>query len=123
MNLFTVASTNYTNNIVMDTYAVQKVDEYETWKDANLVSHKYAGRTRIKGSFSMRFMKKSDYDAFVAALALAKQPGGYYLATLYCVNTNTTEIANMLISFAPTLSQKSNLVQDVLEFNVDVEEL
>lgn len=123
MNLFTVGTVNYTNNIVLDSYAVQKTKEYETWTDANLVTHKYAGRTRIKGSFSMRFLKKSDYDSFVTTLANAEQSGGYYIATLYCVNTNTTEIANVTIDFAPYLSQKSNLQQDVLEFEVQIEEL
>ena len=123
MNLFTVGTVNYTNNIVLDSYAVQKTKEYETWTDANLVTHKYAGRTRIKGSFSMRFLKKSDYDAFVTTLANAEQSGGYYIASLYCVNTNTTEIANVTIDFAPYLSQKSNLQQDVLEFEVQIEEL
>lgn len=123
MNLFTVAQTNYSNRIVLNTYAVQKTDEFETWTDANLVTHKYAGRTRIKGSFSMRFIKKSDYDAFVTALANAKQSGGYYIAQLYCVNTNTTELANVIIDFAPVLSQKRNLQLDVLEFQVNIEEL
>ena len=123
MSLFIVATNDYTNNIVLDSYAVQKTDEFETWTDANLVTHKYAGRTRVKGSFSMRFMKKSQYDAFVTALATAKQSGGYWIATLYCVNTNTNEIANVDINFAPKLSQKANLQQDVLEFTVSVEEL
>lgn len=123
MSLFIVATNDYTNNIVLDSYAVQKTDEFKTWTDANLVTHKYAGRTRVKGSFSMRFMKKSQYDAFVTALATAKQSGGYWIATLYCVNTNTNEIANVDINFAPKLSQKANLQQDVLEFTVSVEEL
>lgn len=123
MSLFIVAATDYSNNIVLDTYAVQKTDEFQTWTDANLVTHKFAGRTRIKGSFSMRFMKKSQYDAFVTALATAKQSGGYWIATLYCVNTNSSEIANVTINFAPTLSQKANLQKDVLEFQVTVEEL
>ena len=123
LNLFTVGAVNYTTKIVMDSYAVQKTKEFQTWTDANLVSHKYGGRTRIKGSFTMKFQNKAEYDAFVSTLASAEQAGGYYIATVYCVNTNTTEIANLTIDYSPTLTQHDNLQLDVLEFNVDVEEM
>lgn len=122
--LFKVGDTDYTNNIVMDSYDVQKNDMYVEWTDADWHDHQPMVRTRVEGSFTMKFRTLASYEAFVADLASKKETGRYYVGCrLWCNNTLTLETVGIYIDYAPVLTQRPSLQMDYLEFEVSVKEV
>lgn len=122
MTLFVLGQNNYSTNIIKGSYEVNEYDEREEWVDANYVTHKYGGRTRIRGSFDMQFMKLADYQAFVSDLAANKSLNGTYIATLYVNNKGAAESINCYITFEAGLEQDSNLLLRVPAFTVEVQQ-
>ena len=71
--LFKVGSTDYTASILNDeTYNVKKNDEFDVWKDANRVEHRKKVRTRVAGSFNLKFRDEASYTSFLTTLAAEK---------------------------------------------------
>lgn len=122
LNLFVVGSTDYTNNIINESYDVQKTDVFETWTDANYKIHRETIRTRIEGSFTMRFLSLASYQAFVSHMAQQKTSGGYYSCTIWSNNTQESNTAELFIEWAPKAVQRPDLVMDYSEFTVNVTE-
>ena len=122
LNLFTLGETNLSTKIIRNSYKVNEVDEFEEWIDANYVKHRYAGRTKIKGSFEMQFTKKSEYEAFINLLSTNRQNGGTYIASLFVNNKNEVASINCYISFEAGLEQTSNLQLYFPKFTVTVEQ-
>lgn len=122
LNLFLLGANDYTNNIINETYDVQKEDVYVSWTDGNFIDRREITRTRIVGKFTMRFRTLASYEAFVADLSSAKTSGGYYACTIWANNTVDSNSANLFISMSPVAHQKPNLVMDYQEFEVTVKE-
>lgn len=122
LNLFTLGGVNYSAHIIKGSYNVNKVDEFEEWTDADYKVHRYAGRTRVKGSFEMQFMNTGDYSNFITAMDTNKQTNGTYLPTLFINNRNAAESVTCFLSFEVGLEQDSNLRLRFPKFTVSVEE-
>lgn len=122
LNLFTVGGVNFSAHIVRNSYKVNRVDEFEEWTDANYTTHRYAGRSRVKGSFELQFMKAADYNTFLSTMSTSKQSNGTYLPTLFINNTNGAESITCYLSFEVGLEQDSNLQLRFPKFKVTVEE-
>jgi hypothetical protein len=120
MLLFSIGQSNYSTNIIKGSYEVNEYDEREEWVDANYITHKYGGRTRIRGSFDLMFMKLSQYQSFLADLSANKNLDGTYLATLYVNNKGTAESIKCYLTFEAGLEQDSNLLLRVPAFTVEV---
>lgn len=122
LSLFTLNNVNYSTNIVAESYNVNQVNEHETWTDGDYITHKYSGRTRVKGSFTLRFLTESDFAAFITNFEASRTSGHYHVVTLRVNNLNTSKTINAFLSYAVGLNQKSNLRLDIPEFEVKVEE-
>ena len=122
LNLFTLGEVNYSTKIIRNSYKVNQVDEFEEWTDANYIKHRYAGRTKIKGSFEMQFIKKSEYEAFILQLSTLRQSGGTYIASVFVNNLNEVASINCYISFESGLEQTGNLQLYYPKFKVTVEQ-
>lgn len=121
--LFKVGTTDYTANILNDeTYNVRKDDVFDVWEDANRVEHRNIVRTRVAGSFNLKFRDEASYTSFLTTLAAAKQAEGYYSCSIYCNNTKTVENVNLFISFEPVLVQESSMQLSFKEFALEVRE-
>ena len=70
----------------------------------------------------MRFIHLSDYQAFIEDLEAKTALGGYVLARIFCVNTQTVESAALFIDYTPTMRQKKDLTYEVLTLDVTVKE-
>lgn len=122
MDLFILNNTNYSNNIINESFDVQKNNIYNEWVDGNYTTHKALLRTKITGSFNMRFRKLEEYQAFARMLEETRTTQGYNLCFIHANNTDSFQQANLFINIAPKLSQKTNLILDYGEFVVNVEE-
>jgi hypothetical protein len=122
LELFVLDGTDYTNNIINDTYDVNNNDVEETWTDGNYVEHFEVVRTRLEGRFTLRFRSLASYEAFVADYASKKQADGLCSCKLWSNKTLAHKTGNVKLTFAPVPMQKSNLVMDYHEFNVTVRE-
>lgn len=116
------STTDYTNKVAADDYKVNKTKVEEIWSDGNSEEHRRFKRFRITGTFKMRFIHLSDYQAFIADLESKTTTGGYVLAHIFCVNTQTVESAALFIDFTSTMRQKKDLTYEVLTLDVTVKE-
>ena len=116
------STTDYTNKVLADDYKVNKTKVEEIWSDGNVNEHRRLKRSRITGTFKMRFIHLSDYQAFIADLEAKTTTGGYVLARIFCVNTQTVESAALFIDYTPTMRQKKDLTYEVLTLDITVKE-
>lgn len=122
LELFVLGGTDYTNNIINDTYDVNDNDVEETWTDGNYVEHFEVVRTRLEGRFTLRFRSLASYEAFVADYASKKQADGLCSCKLWSNKTLAHKTGNVKLTFTPVPMQKDNLVMDYKEFSVTVRE-
>ena len=122
LELFKVGNTDYTNNIINGTFNVKKNDVAGEWTDANWTDKKDPVRTRVEGSFTMKFRTLGSYEAFVADLASNKSSGLTYPCTVWCTNSLTHETGNFFLDFDAVAEQKPNLVMNYVEFELNVKE-
>lgn len=91
MAFFKIGATDITPWIDIQDYDMQRSDVYTTWTDANDVDHRVVTRQRISGKFKAGFQKATDFAAFTALLASARNADGYYSVTAYVNNTGAEE--------------------------------
>lgn len=119
--LFGIQHTDFTKYIVSPTYQVNKQDDYESWKDANGIKHRVVYRSRISGTFDMKFIDRTQYENFLMALETVKQDG-YYTVLLYVNNTLQLEMADVFIEIDPAMTAQYSRVPEMNKFKVRVEE-
>jgi len=115
------AVSDYTPFIISKTYKVNEQDVYETWTDANGITHRVIYRRKISGSFEMKFINRQEYDNFLSDLASVKTDG-YYPVELYVNNLLTTKSANVFLQIEPAMSAQYSDYPEMDEFSVKVVE-
>lgn len=118
--LFTAVS-DFTPFIISKTYKVNKQDVYETWTDANGITHRVIYRTKISGSFEMQFINRAMYDVFIDELESIKTDG-YYPVELYVNNLLTTKTANVFLQIEPAMAAQYSDYPEMDKFSVKVVE-
>ena len=88
---FKIGTTDLTDFVDVQTYAVNREDVYDSWTDGNWIDHRVIARQRRTGTFSLGFATAADFAAWTALLASAKAAGGYYAVTAYINNTGATD--------------------------------
>lgn len=88
---FKIGTTDLTDKVDVQTYAVNREDVFEEWTDANWTDHRVVARQRCRGSLRVGFSSLTDYDAFVALLTAQKAAGGYFTVTAYINNLGAAE--------------------------------
>lgn len=63
--LFKIGSVDYTQNITVPSFKVNMLPQYTEWTDANYTLHRTLKRYVVKGTFTMRFNSKEEYEAFI----------------------------------------------------------
>ena len=94
---FKIGSTDFTGKVDPQSYAVNLVDEYTSWKDGNRREHREVTRQRRKGSFSLGFRSTADFASFRSTLTTAKTADGYCAVTVYVSNTGSTDTINAFL--------------------------
>lgn len=121
--LFKVGTTDYTGNVVQNTWDVNKLPVYKEYKDANEEKHKRFLRNKISGSFKMVFKDLTDFAAFQTTLDNARSATNFTVfCTVYDNKHSTTETINAFIDFKPGLRQSVGLEEYIEPFTVTLEE-
>lgn len=121
--LFKVGTTDYTGNVVQNTWDVNKLPVYKEYKDANEEKHKRFLRNKISGSFKMVFKDLTDFAAFQSALDTARSATNFTVScTVYDNKHSQAETINAFIDFKPGLRQKAGLEEYIEPFTVTLEE-
>lgn len=118
--LFTAVS-DFTPFIISKTYKVNEQDVYETWTDANGITHRVIYRKKISGSFELQFIDRSIYDRFIDELESIKQDG-FYPIELYINNLLMTKQVNAFLSMEPVMNAQFSDYPEMAKFSVKVVE-
>ena len=100
--LFKINTTDLSTFDYKPEHKVNRTDVFESWTDGNWIEHRQLLRTRISGQVTLRFTQPTDYSAFVALLTSERTADGYYLITVWCSNTNTSETLNAFLEVEGT---------------------
>lgn len=117
--LLTINSVDFTPYIISKSYEVNKQDVYEGWTDANGIAHRSIYRTKISGTFTMKFIDRTKYSAFLTALSAVKTDG-YYAVTLYVNNTLSSETINAFVTIHPAMTAQYSNYPEFEQFQVEV---
>lgn len=93
--IFKVGTTDFTNNVVIGSYEVNKVPVYDEWEDASGTIHRIKTRDRISGSFEIFFRTLTDYATFLTAV------------------TNNTSSSNLSVKVSLAINNANTTVTDV----------
>ena len=94
---FKIGTTDLTDYVDVQTYAVNREDVYDSWTDGNWIEHRVIARQRRSGTFSLGFATAAAFSAWTTLLASAKTAGGYYAVTAYINNTGATDTFNAFL--------------------------
>lgn len=81
-----IGTTDVSQYLDIQNYAMNAVDVYEEWTDGNWVDHRVINRQRITGKVSAGFSSESNYAAFISLLSSARDAEGYYPVTAFVIN-------------------------------------
>ena len=117
--LFEVLETDFTPYIVSKSYQMNRQDSYEEWTDGNGITHRNVYRSKISGSFEMKFINRAAYGSFLAALDAVKTDG-YYPVTVYVNNTLFPETIEAFITIEPSMTAQYRNIPEFEQFTVKV---
>lgn len=121
--LFKVDTTDYTGNVVQNTWNVNRLPVYKTYKDANEETHRRFLRNKISGKFQMAFSSIDDYASFKAVLDSKRSATNYTLpCTVYDNMSGSTITINAFIDYSLTVKQSAGLTEYIEPFEVKIEE-
>lgn len=125
MDLFVVSNKNFTQHIKMSSYKVNRVDDYEEWKDANRVKHREVTRTKVSGSFTLLYDDAAELDDFFDTIeaARASHPSKALEMTVYLNNFHTTATITGTIKYTPVNDRPYFGKKKTNGFEVSIEEL
>lgn len=99
--LFKIGGRDYTRNIPVPNYTVNRLPSYYEWTDANRLTHRDVVRYQIAGDFKVRFASKAEYLDFIHTIRDG-MTRGYVTCELYVNNEDRTMTADCFIDFAPS---------------------
>lgn len=119
--LFQILSTDFTPYIISKTYTMNKQDSYEKWVDGNGITHRAIYRTKISGTFEMKFINRTAYNTFLTALEAVKTDG-YHSVTVYVNNKLHMETIDAFVTIEPSMTAQYKTVPEFEQFTVRVEQ-
>lgn len=120
--LFYIYGKDFTERIERATYNVNRSDVYKEWTDANGTVHRDVTRTRIKGSFTIGFHKKTELKDFIAYMRQGKTSGGYYPVMLYLNNEDELVGANVFLDLTANVQRDVKNDRFFAVYSVEVAE-
>lgn len=132
MEIFKIGSVDFSSNVVVPNYEINREPEYDSYDDCDYITHKYIKRKRVSGEFSLKFFSMDDfidtgvvihgYRTFVETYNASRKSDGSIEATLYLNN----ELIQYTGFFDIDYSAKNNIplygVKDTDVISVTVKE-
>lgn len=124
MSLFILYTTDYTDNIVVGSYEVNRYNECDKYVTADEVTHYVHLRYRIKGKFDMAFASQADYESFVALYQSMADVNTTVSVTVAVNNYNgTMQNFQAMMTFYPKRTLTAERTDIVREITVQIEEV
>lgn len=122
-NLFIVGNENYTNNIIVGTYAINNKPVYKTYTDSNGNTHRFKTRDKIVGSFNMFFKTAEEFNAFSAVVKSNESSVNFSVPVTVTVNnTGEEKLINAFIDYETTRNLNGRREDYFDVFKVNIEE-
>ena len=122
MELFLLNDHDYTSNITVPSYKVNKAKETVEWTDITKTKHKEVIRTRMQGSFSMLFETVQDLDNFIDDIENNITTGNYIHASFYDNKSRQLVEADYFIEFELQNDRPFYGVKAIDPISVNIEE-
>ena len=92
---FLVGSTDFSDNVIIGTYEVNRVPVYDEWEDAGRKIHRIKARDKVKGSFELFFRTLSEYQTFKTAINNNTSSTNLSVTVTATVNNTNTNVPDM----------------------------
>ena len=122
MELFKIGENDYTSNIVVPSYKVNKANEVSEWVDVTKTKHQDVERTKVAGDFNMLFETLEELDAFLDDVDNNITTGNYIHAYAYDNRSRQLVESDYFISFELTNDRPFYRVKAHDPINVKIEE-
>lgn len=123
MQLFNINGTDLTRFIMVPSYKVNEFNIGEEWTDANESDHRDIVRTRVQGSFTLKFHTEDEYWDFMDLVNNNKTSGDYLLVTLFLNNKNKVVSKNIFIDFEAANTLPYFGIKEYSGFDVTIKEV
>lgn len=122
-SLFKINTTDVSDNIVQNTYQVNRLPVYKTYEDANGATHRRFIRDKVRGKFQMFFKYMEDYEIFKALIDDNMSSVNFSIpCTLYDNLTGDSYTINAFIDYSPTLMMDAGRREYLKVLDITIEE-
>lgn len=122
-SLFKINTTDVSDNIVQNTYQVNRLPVYKTYEDANGTTHRRFIRNKVRGKFQMFFKYMEDYETFKALIDANISNVNFSVpCTLYDNLTGDPYTINAFIDYSPTLMMDAGRREYLKVIDITIEE-
>lgn len=121
--LFRIGTTDFTGHVVQNTWKVNNLPVYKSYKDANEQTHKRFLRNKISGSFKLVFADINDFLSFQAVVEAHKSATNFTIpCTVYDNMSGVVSTINAFLDYQVQIKQTDGLFEYVEPFDVKIEE-
>ncbi len=121
--LFKISTTDLTGNVVQNTWDVNNLPVYKTYKDANEETHRRFLRNKISGTFQMVFKDLTDYATFKGLIDSNRSASNFTVPCTVYDNMSGTQVSiNAFIDYKLAVRQTVGLREYMEPFEVTIEE-
>lgn len=120
--VFKINGIDFSDNILIGTYEVNKQASYVAWQNANYRTIRIKTAEKVVGSFDLFFKSADEYQVFKNAVDESEKDDTTHLITLSVNNTNKNETIEGYIDFSLTRDIDGNMNDFYLTFKVEIEE-
>lgn len=99
--LFKIGNKDYTRDIRVPGYTINRLPSYAEWTDGNGLNHRDIVRYQIAGDMTLCFRVKQDYLDFIHTIRDAMQTRGFVTCELYINNEDQVRTADCFVDLAP----------------------
>lgn len=123
LSLFSIGTTDLSDYIVQDTYAINSEPVYKEYEDANGTTHRRHIRYKVQGKMQMYFPDLESYSDFKELLESKRSNVNHTVpCTLYDNSSGDTVTINAFVDYKPTLKRTASLREYLDKFDVSIEE-
>lgn len=132
MVIFKIGSVDFSSNVVVPEYDINRLLDYDSYEDCNYVTHKIPKRRKVSGSFSLKFFSMDDfveqdvvvhgYRTFVQTMLSSRKSDGSWDVTLYLNNELIEYTGNFDLDYKAKNNQPLYGIKDTDSIQVSVEE-
>lgn len=132
MEIFKIGSVDFSSNVVVPEYDINRILDYDSYEDCNHVTHKFVKRRKVSGNFSLKFYSMDDrveqgvvvhgYRTFVQTMNSSRKSDGSWNATLYLNNELIQYTGNFDLDYKAKNNQPLYGIKDTESIQVSVEE-